>query len=729
MSGISSVRSLSEISDEATVRFSVDLVAAARKNLEFLRHVSDSHWLRHKSTILEAIRRYDQLWMPLIAELTAESKPPMILPPLDVEWVWFCHTLNPGNYRDYCESRFSKLIGKAGIFDGENEEYALKRCRDIWESKLQSEPFENEADTKSEQRQYSSSISENLLDQVSKQRDLYTRFSEPYYSEMVYLVAARQRYRGFIYMVRRFAGECSSLVPPSDVLLMWLTHQSYPTVYAADVKDLEGGVEKIAGLWDTVKEQEIRETKMLWETTFDQPYEKAGGAAIVGPTTHEPPFYWDMTYTDVNTRYKSLVPRFLFEVCVSVKLISNIKQTKKRDISRDFLRLRMMKCHRELKMDKPLSHFTSESWQKSWHLYCEFGTKGLIVELRQRGGRCSRGSSLLESATFFWNDLLRAPSLTSSGNGIDGRVRIVTSITPPVQASYLLKCVPDRVTDDSGAMISDVILKMNQYRPQEGRWLCRTVLDHAGRDCFVIRMRVGEGFWRRGGDAPKAVKWEERVIEITEGSWSYVVEKVVGTATPKEPTEGYQASWSFSTGDDLLIQWGSSTSISGLRFELENNASSEPTVKLLQGRQLQYQVKKSGLETQNDENEFVTLIRYSEENPTGKATALLNWKLLVVELLPEEDAVSALLICMAILRSVSEMKREDVGNLLVRRRIREIKTGERDWGSVILHPWSYSSSVLSPYLHPWYWNAKVVVESQVKDQFVGFMGWSDQSSV
>lgn len=32
----------------------------------------------------------------MISDLTAESsKPPMILPPLDIEWVWFCHTLNP----------------------------------------------------------------------------------------------------------------------------------------------------------------------------------------------------------------------------------------------------------------------------------------------------------------------------------------------------------------------------------------------------------------------------------------------------------------------------------------------------------------------------------------------------------------------------------------------------------------------------------------------------------
>lgn len=127
------------------------------------------------------------------------------------------------NYRHYCESRFSKLIGKLAIFDEEIEEYALNRCRELWEQSFPSEPFENEAETDLEY--HSSVCSEELLDQVLKQGDLYRRFSEPYYSEMVYLVAAKQRYRAFLYMVHRFGDECSCLVPTSDVLLMWLTHQ------------------------------------------------------------------------------------------------------------------------------------------------------------------------------------------------------------------------------------------------------------------------------------------------------------------------------------------------------------------------------------------------------------------------------------------------------------------------------------------------------------------------
>ena len=170
-----------------------------------------------------------------------------------------------------------------------------------------------------------------------------------------------------------------------------------------------------------------------------------------------------------------------------LKLNSRMKAAQQ-DVTCEFLRLSMLRCHRELKLDKSISDFRYDSWHKAWNLYCEFGTKGVVLELRRKGGRCFKGSSLQATVTFHWNDLLRAPSLTLERE-VAQQARIVASITTPVQAPYLLKCVPDRVTDNSGAMISDVILRMNRYRPQEGRWLSRTVLDHAGRECFVVRMR------------------------------------------------------------------------------------------------------------------------------------------------------------------------------------------------------------------------------------------------
>lgn len=34
--------------------------------------------------------------------------------------------------------------------------------------------------------------------------------------------------------------------------------------------------------------------------------------------------------------------------------------------------------------------------------------------------------------------------------------------------------------------------------------------------------RIGRGIWRRGPETPMAVKWEDRIIEVREGSWSYI---------------------------------------------------------------------------------------------------------------------------------------------------------------------------------------------------------------
>jgi hypothetical protein len=37
-----------------------------------------------------------------------------------------------------------------------------------------------------------------------------------------------------------------------------------------------------------------------------------------------------------------------------------------------------------------------------------------------------------------------------------------------------------------------------------------------------VSCRIGRGIWRRGAETPVAVKWEDRSIEVREGSWSYI---------------------------------------------------------------------------------------------------------------------------------------------------------------------------------------------------------------
>lgn len=65
---------------------------------------------------------------------------------------------------------------------------------------------------------------------------------------------------------------------------------------------------------------------------------------------------------------------------------------------------------------------------------------------------------------------------------------------PPLGAEpgpYLLKMIFMRATDDNGGMVCQDVYLDQGCRPQSGRWVSRTVLDHRDRELFVIRKRWG----------------------------------------------------------------------------------------------------------------------------------------------------------------------------------------------------------------------------------------------
>nr|CAB3477132.1 unnamed protein product [Digitaria exilis] len=468
--------------------FSVDLAAAARRLLAFLRAAPTGVGPR-------SVRRYEELWLPLAAAEggAGGGEAAMLLPPPDVQLVWLCHCFHHESYSAYCLSRFGCLIDRPSILDAENEEYAEDQCRDVWAAHYPSEPFDlhsNEIDGNVDGNACDNASGE-LMEMVRQYAGLAAHFASPFVREAVYHVAARQRYMRFLELIKKVVGtiqEQVRLVPRLDILLMWLAHQSFPVSYAKDMVALAvmDSVAKVGVAYGEVVNEEVESTRALWEDAYDEPYDMAGSevdAAAVRAAREA--FYWAPAASeeDANRLCKSLQPRFMMEVYVFLK-----GGIDKEHINKEFLRLRTQRCHRSLKLNKSMANLSCKNWQKTWHLYCEFATRGLVIELRRTTSGCFRNSKFLKNISFSWSDMLHEKALALTDE-FEVRMRAMASITPPVQAPYLLKCVPDRVTDDGGAMISDVILRMRNYRPQEGRWLTRTVLDHGGRECFVIRMR------------------------------------------------------------------------------------------------------------------------------------------------------------------------------------------------------------------------------------------------
>ena len=80
---------------------------------------------------------------------------------------------------------------------------------------------------------------------------------------------------------------------------------------------------KVVTVWESVKEKEMKETKILWERAFDQSYEKAGGEVVLDLdriNLVKAPVYWEVSDTDVNAKYKSMLPRFLLEVSLTLTI-------------------------------------------------------------------------------------------------------------------------------------------------------------------------------------------------------------------------------------------------------------------------------------------------------------------------------------------------------------------------------------------------------------------------
>ncbi|CAK9857891.1 unnamed protein product [Sphagnum jensenii] len=710
------------------VSISVDLVLAAKRELGFLRTIESLPFLHGGPAIYRAIRRYQEFWMPLALDL-------LLLPPLDVQWVWHCHCLNPVGYRDYCIKKYGRVINVPLLADLGSEMEAQERCKKLWTLHYPKEPFDI-MDTLSK-------LPPTLATSTAKV--LHMQVSQPYMWEDSFLQVAKERYKCFLHMLSRSKGS-SLCVPTFDIDLMWHAHQLSPIAYTKDTKALLGCIvdhdDTMERGPNTKLGHGFEDTIKLWESTFGTSYERAGsmyrGSKPVNLPAPRPPA---PSESSSDSNYKAL-ENMTIPVCIMMKVANAVALGK--ESSKDlFVRLKVLEAHKLLKLESCISLNNSGAnfvqWEKLWLLQCEMRTKGVVIELRQSVEGCLQPLSKIKRTAglkLTWQELLKTPmlSLDAAFSVKDKRfmntnhlkqsslqLHIGASITPPVQGAYLFKAVPDRVTDDKGRMLSNIMLRLNKYEPQIGRWISQTVLNHSGRECFVIRIRAAKGIWTKGGERPVGVDWNERIINVHEGGWTYVAksigtapDKIAGSATPFAGELGqYKLSWALSTGEMLII----SRRMHDLDWERHLDFSLKvpgPGLAcLINGRKLQYEVPGA---TSEDEEGFVTLIRYTQQTPQGKATALFNFKVSAMEVLPEESVLLVLLLCTATLRSIADFGGVTSGHIDKHRRVKENAPGLKDWGSVVLENANTQSDLAF-----WYYNVPDPASNEDEDG-VGFSG-------
>ncbi|KAJ0858809.1 putative Glycine-rich domain-containing protein [Helianthus annuus] len=278
--------------DEAQkIVISTDLTTAAKKHLQFLEVVDKNGHLYDGPALEKAIFRYKYYWLPLLAEYTNLSQLPecQFVVPLDCEWIWHCHRLNPVRYMVDCIELFGKVLDPGCVVVSSVEGACKKQSEEIWSKKYPQERYElNFGDHSIKNDTHSRlpdvpSTNYDLISAVKRQSSFYHKVSGAIYREDLYLEEAVKRYKGFLHLVSRNIKKKlnNPCVPTYDIDLMWHTHQLYPRSYCKDAMALVG---QMLHHDDTDTDQSkggkldvsIKTTTQQWSEMFGSLYWRVG---------------------------------------------------------------------------------------------------------------------------------------------------------------------------------------------------------------------------------------------------------------------------------------------------------------------------------------------------------------------------------------------------------------------------------------------------------------------
>lgn len=247
-----------------------------------------------------AIRRYEHVWIPLLTKVPTSLRTKLV-PPLDVQWVWFCHMLCPFKYNVDSSAMWAQYVPaeKNYVVDhrfltGMERARAERKARKLWLKYFPDEPFDvldtvaaaplvdlDEQRGSSECPIDNSVITYDILAATKRQMALHYQVSiMPQYRRPAFLRYAVARYGMFLELQREQAGQI--WVPTFDMDIAWHTHMMHPVLYKRETEAVCG---KMISHDDTLNSRKTGSALMVrwtatreaWRRQFGQPIDLPGG--------------------------------------------------------------------------------------------------------------------------------------------------------------------------------------------------------------------------------------------------------------------------------------------------------------------------------------------------------------------------------------------------------------------------------------------------------------------
>ncbi|CAH9105479.1 unnamed protein product, partial [Cuscuta europaea] len=620
---------------------SVDLVAAAKQQPDFLAAVDRNRWLYEGPALLKAIYRYYKCWLPLVAKHSTSPffEGPLVVP-LDCEWVWHCHRLNPVQYNYDCKQLYGKIIDNHNVTSSTTGTCKGK-TEQVWKQLNPSEPYELDLASALSDGQHSTmpdklincSSNYDLVSAVKRQSSFFYQVSRPHMSSDLYLEGAVARYKGFLHLIKRNKERSIRCfcVPTYDIDLIWHTHQLHPVSYCEDLVELIGMVlEHDDTDLDRTKGNKLdtgfSNTIKHWEETYGRRYWRAGtmyrgDAPLPLPVSHnESPPSTTVTKKVVFPHKKHhtqlhLPEKKVLEVMLEFLGLKNLPEQHTGSLFVSFSKQQSDGiCSPKRRLG-----IRSESGKKQVAFFqCE-ASGNLFFELMSQAKTMGSVSVSLEEllsptanlSMEKWLELIPHSKIEMSKPVF---LRVAISVTTPTSAPYVLRMV----RSSNGSSLFPLHLKDKDWT---------RIIDEDGDEIMSLQMR---DFHECNGKPDYILRQE--VIAVTKSGETRTLAEFRGTE------------WSLIDAElSICFQQNRDGDDDGHLFKL----TGPQTVKYFPGRKLDYQPRYH--EKQRSENEFLTAVEYSVENPYGKAVGMLDLKFGVIHVKQEwlvlPGAVIAFILC------------------------------------------------------------------------------------
>ncbi|XP_039020240.1 glycine-rich domain-containing protein 1-like isoform X2 [Hibiscus syriacus] len=600
---------------------SVDLVALTKQQLQFLAEVDRNRSLYDGPILDRAIYRYKYCWLPLLAEHTASaiSEGPLVVP-LDCEWIWHCHRLNPVQYEADCEELYGRILDNRNVISSITTT-CRKQTEEIWDRIYPSEPYELNMSTHFSENvrnsvQTSKSTEYDLVSAVKRQSAFFYQVSRSHMNDDAFLDGALARYKGFLYLIKRNweNSERCFCVPTYDIDLIWHTHQLQSVSYCKDVMAALG---KVLEHDDTDSDRTkgkkldngfLRTTKQ-WEDIFGSRYWRAG-AMYRGDAPS--PLGLDLSQLD-NLMEEKMAPsnedqdlfpvhrKMVMEIMIEIIGVKGLPQGHKGSL---FVTISKKQPDSFLNNKRSLSILSATSEKQAIDFLCE-PIGDLVFELISYKPAKTLGTTsislkdLVSSVSLLYED--KWFDLVSNSTLADSKpisLQIALSFIPPSPAPYMVRTPPFPVIP-------------GKFQHLKYSY----VADEAGNDIIILHMR----------EARDNYQSRKKVIGLTPCGETHVLAEPAG--------KGWflnNSRWWFHLHKKLHED--------GHAFGFKGNRK----LIVFGGRKLGYEINSSN--NQKNEEHFMTAVEFSMDHPYGKAVALMNFKSGIIEISEEESLVLPMII-------------------------------------------------------------------------------------